>query len=722
MSESPDHFCAHCGLPVPWPRRKPDEAETFCCFGCRFAHEIARPSSEEGGSAGSGTLLLRVGVGIFVTLNIMVFNWLLYWQHVFGTETATGLSGTYESVAALASYGLMLLCTIVIVTLGIPLAGDAIATSRRLRPDVNLLIVIAVLAAFALSVANTLRGDHHVYYDTVALILVFVTVGRYLDAQTARRAALETSSLLDGLPNRVTVRRDGSEVEVDTTRLRAGDVVAVAAGQAVPVDGRILEGRGHLDEARLTGESRPRSADVGDAVMAGSVSMDGHLWVRADAVAGSTLIARMQEMLETARQRQPRIQRVADRVAAWFIPGVTLLAVTVFLFHLVAGNATRGVLDGLSVLLISCPCALGFAVPLTTWAALGRAAAHGILIDSGRTLERAAAIRHVIFDKTGTLTHHDMRLEAIDRLSEDADEAEALRIAASISGTVRHPVAQSLRAAARSMGLRTEAPVDASALPGLGVEASLGGRTYRLGSHRIAWSDFETGACDDGLVHAYLFDSNGPVVRFRLGERLRDAAPRAITLLRDQGLSVEVLTGDRAGPAERIARRLGVPVTAELLPGAKVDGLRRARTKSGQVAVVGDGINDAAVLAESDVGFAMGSGTDLAHQAGHVRLVGDALEQVPLTLAIARHAKRRIRINLAWAFGYNGIGIGLAAMGLLSPVLAALAMVGSSLLIVMTARGAGAVVLPDDPRVASSAAAGSTPAPTTAPVVEGGLA
>lgn len=635
--------CVHCSLPIPRSRR----GDRYCCYGCHLAHQLAAASAASG-DAKPNTLLLRLGLGLFLTMNLMVFNWLITWRHVFENSA---VESDYAPLASLVAYGLLFLCTLVLVTLGVPLAAD-VMSRKRFGIDADLLILLGVGAAYGLSAINTFRGDDHLYFDTAAVILVLVTLGRYLDSRTRAAATAQTNSLLDAIPS---------------DPVAIGDTVAVAAGMAIPVDGVVLTGEAHIDEATLTGESRPRTVSPGDSVLAGSTCLDAMVTVRATAVGDGRAIARMQAMLDDARLRQPRIALLADQVAQVFVPSVLALAIGVFVFHAYQGDAARGLFDGLSVLLISCPCALGLAAPLATYAALGRAAKRGILIESGDALERAAAVGTVCFDKTGTLTCRAMVMEQME-----PDDDALLAIAASIEQGANHPIAAAIRDAAKQRGVTLITPTSVTVEPGKGLTAVVDGERYDLTGDALS--------CGGDVV-----------ARFTFRESLRAEAAEAIAQLRIMRIKTVMLSGDRAEHAKRVADALEMPYFSQLLPDAKVHQLEAMRGKGGAVAMVGDGLNDAPVLAAADVSMAMGSAADLARQAGSVHLMRDDLLAVPMTLRIARHTMSRIRLNLLWAFGYNGVGIVLAASGMLSPVLAALAMLGSSLLIVITSRGAGEV-------------------------------
>jgi Cu+-exporting ATPase len=657
---------------------------------------MARPAADGNAVPPGGTLLFRLGMGIFLAMNIMVFNWFTYSREWFGAEAA--VPGEYAGLASLFSYLLMFLATAVLALLGVPILSDVLAGWRRgVRIDANLLILVGVTSAYAVSVANTVRGDGSLYYDTTAMVLVLVTLGNYLEAGAKRRATSSAGALLASVPSRAWVRRGDEVVEIDAGDLTIGDRVRVRAGEAVPADGSIVEGTSHVNESILTGESRPRQVDPGDRLLAGSLNLDGQLWIEARHTGADRAISRMQRMLDEARLHQPPIQRVADRIAAAFVPGVVLLATGVFVVFAWNGDPLEGLFVALTVLLISCPCALGLAAPLATWSALRRAAERGILIDSAVTLERASRVGRLFFDKTGTLTEPSLKLERIEP-ADGVAEPDALRWAAALETTSLHPIGRALVQESEERSVTLPPASDAVTLPGLGIEARIDGRLLRLGSGRLVKrgglaepAGGETSDSETTVI--YLMDEHRVLACLHVAETLRPDATATIASLRDSGVEVSVLTGDQAGPAHRLARSLDVPVDAALLPADKLDRLRDARARaSGKrrgVAMVGDGINDAPVLAAADVGFAMGSASDLAKQAGNVRLIFDRLDGVPIALATARSCMRRVRWSLGWAFGYNGIGLTLATMGLLTPIFAASAMFVSSVVVVAISRGAG---------------------------------
>jgi len=679
--------CQHCSLPL---RRG---EEHFCCFGCRIAHELARPASPgDGPPAPGSTLLLRLGLGIFLALNVMVFNWFSYSREVFGSVATT--PEAYSALAGLFAYLALFLTTAVVALLGIPMLQAAAAGLREGVPDARLLIVIGVFSAWGLSVANTLRGVGSLYFDTAAMVLVIVTLGSYLEAGAKLRAAHSARRLLMELPAHARVRRGGTVVEVDTAEVMVGEALEILPGEPVPVDGEILEGASHVDESSLTGESWPRPVEPGERLLAGSLNGEGHLWMRVEAVQEGTVLAQMEQALLRARRLKPAIQRLADRVAAAFVFGVVALAVVLFAYHASRGDSAHGLLIALSVLLISCPCALGLAAPLACWQALRRAAEQGILIDSPTTLERAAGIDHIFFDKTGTLTEPQPILKTTESAA-GVDLDQALGWAAGLEAASNHPIARALVAAVRSRGMEPTVAEGVVTIPGLGVEGLVEGRRLRLGGER--WLErlgVESGRETNDGLRLYLLDDHHILAHFVLGEQLRPGAAEVMEELRDLGLEVGVLSGDRLAATQRLASSLHLSAWGDLLPADKVAHLQGARKSGASVAMVGDGMNDGPVLAAADLGMAMGSASGLARRSGNVRLLSDRLDRIPLLFAIARDTRRRILGNLLFAFAFNGGGIFLAATGRLTPIFSALAMVLSSLVVVRISTGAGQVGRP----------------------------
>ncbi len=662
------------------------------------------------------SLRLRLVFGVFIAMNVMALNFSLYAPDLFGSEAVAG--SAWGELSGLFGYLMLFLATLVLVLLGVPLLLDAWlheSGGRFPRPNASLLILAGVFAAYVLSAWHTFTGAGRPYYDTATLVLVVVTLGHYVEAVARRRAAERVASALDGLPERVEILRPGSEdqiIEIATDAVQIGDLVRVRPGDSAPVDGVVDRGRSHLDTGRLSGESRPVPVETGDRVLAGAIALDGELWIRAERVGSARTLAQVESLLETARGERPRAQRIADRIAGSFGPSVALLAIAVALFQILRGAPEEGILRGLSVLLIACPCALAIAPSLTLVSAMRRAASRGVLFATAAVVERTSALRYVFFDKTGTLTTATTEVLEV-RPTAGVVRRDVLTILASIESGHRHPIARGLVefAAAESVEPR---PVErCQVIPGIGVSARVDGREYRIGGERLlAQAGFprqRDDECCDAAI--YLVEGRRLLARICLRDRVRGDAAEAIAGLQALSIGVAGLSGDQSAPSAQLAETLSMPIEAGMLPADKLARMRQmqeALPRRSTLGMVGDGINDAPALALADVGFAMSGGTDLTRQAGQVLLLDDRLGGVPEAVRIARDAQRRLRVILAWAFAYNGVGLGLAVSGLLHPAFAATAMVFSSLIVLGYAGGSGDSGRPAEPGHPTPAALGTT--------------
>ena len=636
--------CLRCGLPTAAGR-------PYCCVGCAWM------GAAEAGAPPAGSLAARLALAAFLSLGTMVFSLALIGvdEHVVD-EASRALQGLFR-------LGALALSLPVLFLLGVPLAGAVVEGRRWLTADA--LILLAVAAAWTLSAWNTFRGGGRVYFDTASLVLVLVSLGRWLDARAKIRAreALRVQTLdTAGPAHRL---REGREEEVDLGALVPGDLLRVRAGEAAPVDGRVRVGRALLDTSALTGEETPRSVGPGDRVHAGDRPLDGPLEVEATAVGADRLRDLVVRRLEQARLDRPPLVRLADRISGMLLPVVLAVALGAGWGHGLEAGFEAGLLRSLAVLLIACPCALGLATPLAFQAALAAALRRGLLLRDGATLERLARVRRAFVDKTGTLTTGEPRLERVEPAA-GWDREKALAWATALERGSDHPLARALRRAAPDAGeLAVEA---ARVLPGVGVEGRIEGRLAKL-----ARNPEGTGVrlSVDGEAAADL----------EFGAELRPGAREMIAGLRDRGLRPAMLTGDGSKPARTLGHELGIDVGAELLPHEKLEQVRDAGGRG--VIFVGDGLNDAPSLAAADVGVVLEDASDLARSEADVHLVNGELGALPAAIDLARRAVRVARGNLLWAFAYNAVGVGLAATGRLTPVFAASAMVASSLLVVL---------------------------------------
>jgi len=685
--------CDYCHLPIPAARARDGDAETaaplYCCYGCSLAAQITHARGETGEAV---WMLTRLGISGFLTMGVMVLSLAMYSQHLYAAEFADAPPEAAQLIA-LGRYASLIMATPVFLLLGLPVLFNAADQFRLGIVSTDALVAIGVAAAYVYSYVSTLTDTGAVYYETACMILVLITLGRYLEAMGKLKAASAVESLDALLPDEVSVHRPQGYEQIKADALAVGDVMQVPAGARIAADGVIESGRSHVDEQLLTGESTPVVRDVGEVVHAGSYNVDGALAVRVAATAGDSALGRLRALLEEARRTRSRFERLADRVVRVFLPVVITLAMIAAVAAWQRSGVDEALLTALAVLLIACPCALGIATPTAIWVALGRAASRGILFRSGEAIEALAGVRAVAFDKTGTITSGEPRIAAMQR-SEDAtlDERATWAVALGLARKSRHVVAQAVAHHAQSRGIDA-ATVDAvTTLPGRGLAGWHDGADVRLGNPTMMAEagvtippDLEAAigrARRDalGLVCLALGSRAEAVITF--SEELRPEAASSIQRLRAAGLELALLTGDHRRRAEDVAAAVGLTARPELTPAGKLDELARLRAAYGPVAMVGDGLNDAPALAAADCGIAMGCGADVTRASAYVCLLGDNLLEFAWSLDLARRTVRTIKVNLFWAFIYNVVGISLAMAGRLNPIVAAAAMVVSSLIVV----------------------------------------
>ena len=572
----------------------------------------------------------------------------------------------------------------------------------------DLLVALGTSAAYGLSLVLLLKPGAHaanLYFESSAMVITLVLLGKWLEAR-AKRQTTDAIRALNALrPDTARVRRDGVDVDVQAAALRVGDLLVVRPGERIAADGVVLEGRSHADESLLTGESLPVVKQPGDAVTGGAVNAEGLLLVRTSAVGAESTLARIVRLVESAQAGKAPIQRLVDQVSAVFVPVVVVLAVLTFVgWGLTNGDWPGGLLNAVAVLVIACPCAMGLATPAAIMVGTGTAARHGILIKDAQALERAHAVRTVAFDKTGTLTEGRPMLVAAEPAEGSGLTAEALVLwAASLQSASVHPLARAVLDAAAGT---VKAAQQVEALPGRGISGTLDGHRLQLGSTRLmndigaplgtqaarAAALQAEGRSVSWLAEVPAGGSARVLGLLAFGDRIKPGAAQAIAQLKAMGLRTLMISGDNAGSANAVGRQLGIDdVRAEVLPGDKA-GVVTALKAEGPVAMVGDGVNDAPALAAADVGMAMAQaggagsgGSDAAMQAAGITLMRGDLSLVAQAIDISRRTSAKIRQNLFWALVYNVVGIPLAALGLLSPVVAGAAMAMSSVSVITNA-------------------------------------
>ena len=571
--------------------------------------------------------------------------------------------------------------------------------------NMDLLVALGTSAAYGLSVYHLVAGgrmagmgEDALYFEASAVVITLVLLGKYLEGRARRQTGASLRALMALRPQQARVRMsDGGEVERPIELIRRGDQIVVRPGERIAVDGQILEGASHVDESLLTGESLPVAKAVGAHVTGGAINGEGVLLVETLAIGAETTLARIVRLVESAQAAKAPIQRLVDRVSAVFVPVVLALAlITGISWWLVSGDAATAILNAVAVLVIACPCALGLATPTAIMVGTGVAARQGILIKAPEALEMAHRVSVVAFDKTGTLTEGRPSIVA-HIAAPGVDDAELWRLAASVQAGSEHPLARAVMAEATAQGIAPVPAQGAHSLAGRGIAADVEGRKLRFGS-RLLMQDIGAEVGDsgtlwehDGRTVSFLAEIQGGSARllgaFAFGDAVKPTAAAAIAMLRAAGIRTVMLTGDNAGSAHAAAHSLGIDeVLAELLPEDKATTVQRLRAEaSGAVAMVGDGVNDTPALAAADLGIAMSTGTDVAMQAAAITLMRGDPALVAAALDISARTYSKIRQGLFWAFFYNAIGIPLAALGYLSPVLAGAAMACSSVSVVSNA-------------------------------------
>jgi len=713
--------CTYCGLPVAAGMGRsgaPSDSEVYCCYGCRFAHAVVQEQGNEGAIRWT---VIRLGLAIFFTMNLMAFTMTMWSLDVYEVKPDPFQRTLFEVFRWLS----MIFALPVLLLLGVPLLQNSVESWRRKVYSTDLLIGLAVIAAYVTSVVNVLRGAGTTYFEVGATVLVMITLGRWIEAAGKQKATESMDKLLTLLPETATRSGpDGIQTTVAADAISISDHLRIRAGERFPTDAVIQCGTTTVDEQVFTGESQPIARRVGDRVLAGTVNLDGDVVVEVTAGFKEGTFGRLLTTLQDARNARGYYQRLADRVASWFLPLVTLIAIGTFAWHLNAGVGTA-IQAAMSVLLIACPCALGLATPLAVWTSLSTAIRHQVLFRSGEAIERLANVKAICLDKTGTLTTGTPRVLQTAFFG-DHDADSTLRMAWRLADSSSHPFSKAV--AVYAVQAKTNAPskplddpdfLSLKTVSGGGVEATTGdGKLVRLGSvefsccklHdsdetssdtapdlcvackatvplalRIQLDRFRMAADQQAASIVLLSVNRIPAVGFLLAEEIRPETRAALQQLIPKTASIHVLSGDRPAKGKFLGDQLqlsSVRLECSLNPEQKVARVGGIRRQYGTTVMVGDGINDAPALAASDVGIAMGCGADVSRDSALVCLLSNDLTQIPWAINLARRTRSVIRQNLFWAFGYNTVGVLLAAMGILNPALAAGLMIASSLLVI----------------------------------------
>ena len=571
---------------------------------------------------------------------------------------------------------------------------------RNRSINMDLLIALGTTVAYLYSVAVLFFpwvlpievDQRDVYFEVSAVIIAFVLLGKYMEEIIKKHSSAAVRKLLDLKPATAQVVRDGVEMEVPAESLTVGETVVVRPGQRIATDGLVLDGASAVDESMLTGESMPVEKQAGAKVIGGTLNRTGSFRFQATRIGAETALAQIIKMVEDAQASSAPIQRIADQVTRYFVPAVVGTAFLAFAGWWLAGNFPQGLLAFIAVLIIACPCALGIATPAALMVGVGRGAQAGILIRGGEILEKAQKLDTVVFDKTGTLTRGEPNITDV-LVQQGWTKEQALRLAASLEVGSEHPLAEAIVRGARDEGVMVIAVEGFDSIPGHGVQGRIDGAAVLLGNRRLMQCEgIDTSAVQsamelleaDGKTAMLLARSGQLVGVIAVADTVRPEAQEAIAALRSEKIQVVMLSGDNQRTADAIGRILGIDrVIADVLPADKSKVIKDLQAQGRVVAMVGDGVNDAPALATADIGIAIGSGSDVAKETGGIILVRNDVRDVVTGIRLSRATMRTIKQNLFWAFIYNTVGLPIAALGFLNPMIASAAMALSSLSVII---------------------------------------
>ncbi len=674
--------CTQCGLPITSHHGLRTHPEEYCCYGCYLLHTITGTKGDE---ARPTLFLARLGFAAFLAMNAQTFTWALYGEDLpflFPVEA--------ESRQTI-NYVVFILSLPVYLLIGVPFLRNALREVQMLSPGVDTLIAIGTTSAFLYSIYSTFTGSLSIYYDTAVMVLVLVTFGRYLEATARLKATDALGKLATATPAMAHLMCDGTDLEVRAEALPAGAHVRVLPGEQIPVDGAVVDGESTVDESILTGESIPVTKRVGDHVLGGSINHDGFLQIAASRVAEEMYLSQVHRLVDEILTTRSPSQQLADRIARYFTPAVVLLALGTALLWWFHSGPSAGFLTGLSVLLIACPCGLGIGATLAASIGYAGAAHNGVIVRSFSILERVGRTKTVFIDKTGTLTEGKPRIDSlVFRPFGGRTDDDILGLVASLESKSEHPTALAIKEYAARQNVPLRRVTEFQNVPGSGVSGVVGDTGGVPVQVRLSGElEDATGidVADLGLTSlvssTYIYLDNVFSGVISVKDSIRPSAQEAISHLRRLGAQVTVLSGDHPAVARCIALEAGINKSlGGLTPMEKVSVITDAQLAGDGVCMVGDGINDAAALAAADIGVTLGSGTSFARNSSDITILDSDLLKLPWMIKYGRRIQRAIKWNFVWVFLYNTVGIGLAVAGHIRPVLAALAMVASSALVI----------------------------------------
>ncbi|WP_313755814.1 heavy metal translocating P-type ATPase [Tissierella sp.] len=558
--------------------------------------------------------------------------------------------------------------------------------------NMDVLVSMGTSSAYFYSIYNLITGVHEYYFEASAVIITLILLGKTFEAVAKGKTSEAIKKLMGLQPKTARIIKDGVEMDISIEKMEIGDIVVVRPGERIPVDGTVVEGNSAVDESMITGESIPIDKTVDDEVIGATINKFGTFKFRATKIGKDTVLSQIIKLVEDAQGSKAPVQRLADKIAGIFVPVVVVIALITFLgFYFIGGNFNIGLINAVAVLVIACPCALGLATPTAIMVGTGKGAENGILIKSGEHLERAHKMDTIVFDKTGTITKGEPEVTDIISFN-DIDRDEILRIAASVEKASEHPLGWSIVKKGEEELLRLSEPEKFMAIPGKGLKATFEGKEVLVGNRKLM-ADNNISITNGEEILLKLEQEGKTAMLLSLDNRLsgiiavadkiKETSRDAIEELKNMGLDIYMITGDNERTAKAIAKEVGIiNVLAEVLPENKAEVVEEIKSRGKNVGMVGDGINDAPALAAADVGFAIGTGTDVAMEAADITLMRGDLSSIVTAIRLSHRTMRTIKQNLFWAFFYNSIGIPFAALGFLDPMIAGAAMAFSSVSVV----------------------------------------
>lgn len=688
-----------CGMVVPKDRSITREiggrTYYFCSQGC--ANTFESPELE------LKTIKRRVTIALSGVLILAIFRAAAFLGLAAGATVLTWVPIPWLPWFTWGIW-LFILTTPIMIFGGKDFFVGAYHAIKNKAANMDLLIALGTSTAYIYSVfviffPSLLPVDEkNVYFEVSAIIIAFVLLGKYIEEIIKKRSSAAIRKLLELKPQQATIIRDGKEMVVLAESLVVGDIVIVKPGEKIPTDGVLIEGHSSVDEKMLTGESLPVEKMTGDEVIGGTINGTGSFKFRATRVGSETTLSQIIAMVEEAQTSSSQIQRYADKVASYFVPIVVTVAFVSAILWIFFGDTTSALLSFVAVLIIACPCALGIATPAALMVGVGKGAEMGILIRGAEYLERAEKLNTVVFDKTGTLTKGVP--EVVDVIVLDGGivlkdpllQNRVIQLAAIAEKNSEHPLSTAIVKKAEKLQFNIPEPDSFNAIIGLGVVASLGGKKIFVGNRKLmkqydisikAWDAIIPALEEKGNTVMLVAEDQSLIGIIAVADTLKDNAPEVIDYLKKEGIEVIMLTGDNEMTAKAIGKRVGIErIIANVLPADKASVIKDLQSQGKVVAMVGDGINDAPALAQSDIGIAIGSASDIAKETGGIILVKNDLQDVVRAIKLSKATMRKIKQNLFWAFIYNSVGVPIAALGLLNPIIAAAAMALSSLSVV----------------------------------------